>query len=41
VTQRPTLHLTPRRGWLNDPLGLTWRNGRYDLFFQAVPSETA
>ena len=41
VTSRPALHLTPRRGWLNDPLGLTWRDGRYDLFFQAVPSATA
>lgn len=34
---RPTYHLTPRQGWLNDPLGVTFRDGRVDLFYQAVP----
>jgi beta-fructofuranosidase len=38
---RPRLHLTPRTGWLNDPLALSWqpddRGGRYHLFFQHVP----
>jgi beta-fructofuranosidase len=38
---RPRLHLTPRNGWLNDPLALTWLEdedgGRYHLFFQHVP----
>lgn len=41
---RPALHLTPRSGWLNDPLALTWREdehgGRYHLFFQHVPDGT-
>jgi beta-fructofuranosidase len=30
------LHLTTS-GWLNDPLGVTHRDGLYHLFFQAVP----
>lgn len=37
---RPLLHLTPARGWVNDPLGLTWHDGRYHLFFQHVPDST-
>lgn len=36
---RPQLHLTAREGWINDPLGLTWHNGLYHLFFQYVPSQ--
>lgn len=35
-TARPALHLTAS-GWLNDPLGVTWRGDRYHLFHQAVP----
>ncbi|GAA4408965.1 hypothetical protein GCM10023168_27040 [Fodinibacter luteus] len=34
---RPLVHLTPRTGWVNDPLGLTWHAGRYHLFAQHVP----
>jgi beta-fructofuranosidase len=34
---RPRLHLTAASGWINDPLGLTFRDGRYHLFFQHVP----
>lgn len=34
---RPSLHLTAGKGWLNDPLGLTFRGGRYHVFFQHVP----
>lgn len=34
---RPRLHLTAPRGWLNDPHGITWHDGRYHLFHQAVP----
>ena len=34
---RPAFHVTPDAGWLNDPLGLTYHDGRYHLFFQHVP----
>lgn len=38
---RPGLHFTARNGWINDPLGLTYDDGTYHLFFQHVPSGTA
>lgn len=34
---RPSLHYTARTGWINDPHGLTWRDGEYHAFFQYVP----
>ena len=34
---RQKLHLEPPRGWLNDPNGLCWFNGRYHVFFQYAP----
>ncbi|MDO9397602.1 MAG: glycoside hydrolase family 32 protein, partial [Herbiconiux sp.] len=34
---RPRWHFTPASGWMNDPLAVTWHNGRYHLFFQYVP----
>ena len=34
---RPLLHLTAPRGWVNDPHGITWHDGRYHVFHQAVP----
>lgn len=37
---RPRLHFTTQEGWINDPLGLTWHDGRYHLFFQFVPGQT-
>jgi beta-fructofuranosidase len=37
---RPVVHFAPRAGWVNDPLGLTWHDGRYHLFFQHVPDST-
>jgi beta-fructofuranosidase len=40
VTGRPALHFTPERGWINDPHGVTFRDGRYHLFHQAVPDST-
>lgn len=37
---RPSIHFTPRSGWVNDPLGLTFRDGLYHLFFQFAPGTT-
>jgi beta-fructofuranosidase len=34
---RPSLHFTARSGWINDPHGITWRDGEYHAFFQYVP----
>ena len=34
---RPLLHFTAGEGWINDPHGLTYREGTYHLFFQYVP----
>lgn len=34
---RPEFHFTARSGWINDPHGITPRNGGYELFYQYVP----
>ena len=34
---RPVFHLSPTRGWMNDPNGLVWHNGRWHLFYQHAP----
>jgi len=39
-TTRPALHFTARQGWINDPLGLTYHDGRYHLFFQYLPGQS-
>lgn len=38
---RPLLHFTVADGWINDPHGLTYRDGTYHLFFQHLPAATA
>ncbi len=35
--QRPLFHLTPRVGWMNDPNGFCFYNGKYHLFYQYHP----
>ena len=42
---RPGYHFTVPRGWINDPLGVTWHEsadgGRYELFYQYNPEAPA
>ncbi len=35
--KKPRLHLTPEIGWLNDPNGFSYYNGKYHLFYQFFP----
>ncbi|GAA1963781.1 glycoside hydrolase family 32 protein [Microbacterium deminutum] len=37
---RPEFHFTAASGWINDPHGITHRDGKYDAFFQYVPDRT-
>lgn len=37
AVMRPTYHFTAQRGWINDPHGITYRDGRYEVFYQYVP----
>lgn len=34
---RPWFHLTPLAGWMNDPNGLAFKDGRLHVFFQSEP----
>ncbi|EPO6062192.1 glycoside hydrolase family 32 protein, partial [Escherichia coli] len=34
----PIFHLAPPAGWMNDPNGLIYFNGRYHAFFQHHPA---
>jgi levanase len=35
---RPQFHFTPAQNWMNDPNGLIWYKGQYNLFYQYNPS---
>ncbi|WP_426321731.1 glycoside hydrolase family 32 protein [Microbacterium sp. E-13] len=37
---RPRLHFTAETGWINDPHGITFRDGVYHAFYQYVPGST-
>jgi beta-fructofuranosidase len=39
VRPRPRLHFTAQDGWINDPYGIAWFDGRYHLYYQAVPGQ--
>ena len=34
--ERPVFHLSPRVGWMNDPNGFSYYDGKYHLFYQPV-----
>ena len=37
---RPSYHITPKQGWINDPNGFVWFNGRYHIYCQHNPHDT-
>ena len=38
--KEPAFHITGERGWINDPNGLIYYNGRYHAFYQHYPNDT-
>ncbi|MEO6347057.1 MAG: glycoside hydrolase family 32 protein [Aquaticitalea sp.] len=36
---RPNFHFTPSKGWMNDPNGMFYLNGKYHLYFQYYPKD--
>ena len=36
----PAFHITGKTGWINDPNGLIYDNGKYHAFFQHYPDDT-
>lgn len=40
AAERPRFHLSPYTGWMNDPNGFSWYQGKYHLFYQSNPYST-
>ncbi len=40
ITQRPEYHFTPRKGWINDPNGLYYLDGRWHILYQYNAEDT-
>lgn len=38
--ERPDFHLSARTGWMNDPNGFSYYNGKYHMFYQYYPFES-
>ena len=38
--KEPAFHITGKTGWINDPNGLIYYNGKYHAFFQHYPYDT-
>ena len=37
---RPQIHFSPQQAWMNDPNGMVYFNGVYNLFYQYYPDST-
>lgn len=38
--ERPDFHLSARTGWMNDPNGFSFYNGKYHMFYQYYPYDS-
>ncbi len=38
--ERPDFHLSARTGWMNDPNGFSYHNGKYHMFYQYHPYDS-
>lgn len=38
--ERPAFHLSARTGWMNDPNGFSYYDGKYHMFYQYYPYES-